>query len=73
MFSTLTERVQTGGWAGLAVGIQKGPAPRGPGRSDVRASDHADSVGLLPPVALRDLELHPLALFKRAVPVRLNC
>lgn len=26
MFSTLTERVQTWG-AGLAVGIQKGPAP----------------------------------------------
>ena len=34
--------------------------------------DYDDLLGLLSPVALRDLELDPLALFEAAVAVRLD-
>src|SRR5215469_3548674 len=36
------------------------------------SGDYDDLLGLLSPVALRDLELDPLALFEGAVPVRLD-
>src|SRR6202000_443935 len=63
------------------VATERGPRKREPARlhggiragCDLRASDHTDSVSLLPSVALRNLKLHSLALFKRTVSVRLNC
>src|SRR6266849_1371019 len=47
----------------------RGPARTGPGAN---LRDHDDLVGLRAPIALRDLELDPLALFEGAVSVRLD-
>ena len=55
---------------------KKGPAPgRAPGPSGCvvqRDLDGPDGLGLRAPVALRDLELDPLAFFKAAVAIRLD-
>ena len=83
MFSTLMVRVQT-----LAdqKRIRSARPPEGPGRQlnpadqwprpnpgpPANLRDDDDLVGLRAPIALRDLELDPLALFEAAVPVRLD-
>jgi hypothetical protein len=67
MFSTLTPRVQTAGHpasSGHRNANRPGSQNGNRAGCDLRASDHADSVSLLSSVALRNLELHSLALFK---------
>src|ERR1022692_3694340 len=88
LFSTLGVRVQTGGTVAgsarppLPAARQTGrvtPAPGGQrairpvlGDQFCQALDSADRGRLRPPVALLDVELHPLAFFQAAVPIRLD-
>src|SRR6266404_750330 len=83
MFSTLMVRVQT---IAQQNRIRSARPPKGPGRllnpadqwprpnpgPPANLRDYDNLVGLRAPVALRDLELDPLALFEGAVAIRLD-